>query len=212
MTWKCQHSFFEILANSVDEAREGYGNLIEVRRFRDGSLEVRAYGRGIPLDYNEKEGRYNWELIYCELYAGGKYNNLSGDHYEFSLGLNGLGACATQYASEYFDVTVVRDGFRYELHFEKGVNIGGLQKTPVRQKQTGTVQKWKPDREVFTEIMIPLDYFQQTLKRQAIINAGVTFQLWMEASGRPRRFTIRKESSATSANSTRKKVFRTALF
>jgi len=179
----CKHSFFEILSNSIDEAREGHGNLIEVKRYQDGSLEVKDQGRGIPLDFNEKENRYNWELIYCELYAGGKYNNISGDHYEFSLGLNGLGACATQYASEYFDVSVVRDGFRYDLHFEKGNNIGGLTKTPVRHKQTGTTQKWRPDRDVFTDIMIPLDYFQQTLKRQAIVNAGVTFRLYDEASG-----------------------------
>ncbi len=184
----CQHSFFEILSNSIDEAREGYGNLIEVRRYKDGSLEVRDYGRGIPLDYNEKEGRFNWELIYCELYAGGKYNNLSGENYEFSLGLNGLGACATQYASATFDVTVVRDGCRYELHFEKGENIGGLRKTPVRQKQTGTIQKWKPDSEVFTEILIPIEYLQRTLKRQAVVNAGVTFKLTDEASGTEETF------------------------
>jgi len=184
----CKHSFFEILSNSIDEAREGHGNLIEVKRYKDGSLEVKDQGRGIPLDFNEKENRYNWELVYCELYAGGKYNNISGDHYEFSLGLNGLGACATQYASEYFDVSVVRDGFRYDLHFEKGSNVGGLTKTPVRQKQTGTIQKWKADRDVFTDIMIPLDYFQQTLKRQAIVNAGVTFRLLDEPSGTTEEF------------------------
>lgn len=184
----CQHSFFEILSNSIDEAREGHGNLIEVRRYKDGSLEVRDFGRGIPLDYNEKEARFNWELVYCELYAGGKYDNNSGDNYEFSLGLNGLGACATQYASEYFDVSVVRDGFRFELHFAKGENLGGLTKTPVRQKQTGTTQKWRPDRDVFTEIMIPLEYFQHTLKRQAVINAGVTFRLIDEAGGSSEEF------------------------
>ena len=128
----CQHSFFEILSNSIDEAREGYGNLIEVIRYKDSSLEVRDYGRGIPLDYNEREKRFNWELVYCELYAGGKYNNNTGINYEFSLGLNGLGACATQYASEYFDVTVFRDGHKHSLHFEKGENIGGLTKEPVR--------------------------------------------------------------------------------
>jgi DNA gyrase subunit B len=184
----CKHSFFEILSNSIDEAREGHGNLIEVKRYKDGTLEVRDFGRGIPLDFNDKESRYNWELVYCELYAGGKYNNLTGDHYEFSLGLNGLGACASQYASETFDVQVVRDGFRYELHFERGENVGGLQKTPVRQKQTGTIQKWKPDRAVFTDILIPLDYFRQTLKRQAIVNAGVTFSLFDEESGETETF------------------------
>jgi DNA gyrase subunit B len=178
----CQHSFFEILSNSIDEAREGYGTTIEVIRFKDGSIEVRDNGRGIPLDYNTREERYNWELVYCELYAGGKYNNTAGDHYEYSLGLNGLGACATQYSSEFFDVTVFRDGFKYSLHFEKGENIGGLTKEPVRQKKTGTIQRWRADREVFTDTDIPLTYLQETLKQQAIVNAGVTFVLEDEAS------------------------------
>ncbi len=171
----CQHSFFEILSNSIDEAREGYGKRIEVRRNRDGSLSVKDEGRGIPLDYNEKEGRFNWELVYCELYAGGKYDNLSGESYEYSLGLNGLGACATQYASEWFEVSVQRDGFRYELRFERGENVGGLRKTPVAGRGTGSFQKWKPDREVFTETDIPASYFTDVLKRQAIVNPGVEF-------------------------------------
>lgn len=184
----CQHSFFEILSNSIDEAREGHGTTIEVSRFKDGTIEVRDYGRGIPLDYNAREERYNWELVYCELYAGGKYNNNTGDNYEFSLGLNGLGACATQYASEFFDVTVFRDGFKYGLHFEKGNNVGGLTKDPVRQKRTGTIQRWRPDRDVFTAIDIPLTYFQETLKQQAIVNAGVTFVLDDEESGEKQTF------------------------
>ncbi len=184
----CQHAFFEILSNSIDEAREGFGQTITIKRFRDGSLEVRDDGRGIPLDFNPLEDRYNWELVYCELYAGGKYRTNEGEFYEFSLGLNGLGACATQYASEYFDVTVTRDGYRYSLHFEKGENIGGLQKEAVRTRKTGTVQRWKPDREVFTDIMIPLAYFTDTLKRQAIVNAGITFVLEDEASGEQHTF------------------------
>jgi DNA gyrase subunit B len=184
----CEHSFFEILSNSIDEAREGFGSQIEVFRYKDGSLEVRDYGRGIPLDFNGKEERFNWELVFCELYAGGKYNNLSGESYEYSLGLNGLGACATQYSSEYFDVVVVRDGFRFQLHFEKGVNIGGLVKEPVNRKKTGTIQKWRPDREVFTEIMIPADYFRSTLKRQAVVNAGITFSFYDEETGETATF------------------------
>lgn len=179
----CEHSFFEILSNSIDEAREGHGDRIEVIRFRDGSIQVEDFGRGIPLDFNSKEERYNWELVYCELYAGGKYNNMSGENYEYSLGLNGLGACATQYASEYFDVQVMRDGYKYNLHFEKGENVGGLQKEETRFKRTGTIQKWKPDRDVFTDIIIPLESFQQILKRQAVVNSGVTFHLLDEESG-----------------------------
>lgn len=178
-----QHSFFEILSNSIDEAREGYGKVIRTKRYKDGSLEVEDHGRGIPLDYNEVEKRYNWELVYCELYAGGKYNNAEGEHYEYSLGLNGLGACATQYASRYFEVKVVRDGYEFELAFERGENVGGLKKTKTKQKQTGTLQRWKPDSDVFTEIDIPQSYFLEILKQQAVVNAGVTFIFEDEKSG-----------------------------
>lgn len=179
----CQHSFFEILSNSIDEAREGHGNVIEVTRFADHSIMVQDWGRGLPVDYNTKEERYNWELVYCELYAGGKYQNNSGENYEYSLGLNGLGACATQYSSEYFDVTVFRDGYKYQLHFEKGENIGGLSKEKCKYEQTSTIQKWKPDIQVFTDISIPLEYFQTVLKKQAVVNAGLRFVLKDEESG-----------------------------
>ncbi len=176
----CQHSFFEILSNSIDEAREGYGNIIEITRFSDGSIEVSDNGRGIPVDYNEKEERFNWELVFCELYAGGKYNNNSGGMYEYSLGLNGLGACATQYSSEYMDVEVIRDKTKYTLHFEKGENIGGLTKTPVSTNKTGTTIKWKPDHDVFTDINIPIEFYQDVLKKQAMTNAGIRFVLYCE--------------------------------
>lgn len=184
----CQHSFFEILSNSIDEAREGYGNKIEVIRHSDHSITVRDYGRGIPVDFNPKENRYNWELVFCELYAGGKYNNNEGEIYEFSLGLNGLGACATQYSSEYMDVIVFRDGFRYDLRFEKGENIGGLKKVKCNYESTGTIQRWKPDLEVFTDIDIPLEYYFSTLRKQAVVNAGVRFILSDEASGNAYEF------------------------
>ncbi|MBQ7976520.1 MAG: DNA topoisomerase, partial [Clostridia bacterium] len=176
----CQHSFFEILSNSIDEAREGYGNIIEITRFLDNSIEIRDHGRGIPLDYNEKEGRFNWELVFCELYAGGKYDNNSDGMYEYSLGLNGLGACATQYSSEFMDVTVVRDKTKYTLHFEKGENIGGLTKEPTRSVQTGTVQHWKPDLDVFTDIAIPVEFYKDTLQKQAMVNAGLRFVFYNE--------------------------------
>ena len=176
----CQQSVFEILSNSIDEAREGFGNVIDVTRFKDKSIMIKDYGRGIPLEYNPKEGRYNWELVFCELYAGGKYNNNSGENYEFSLGLNGLGSCATQYSSEYMDVTVFRDGYRYDLHFEKGENIGGLKKEKCKYEHTGTIIKWKPDLEVFTDIDIPIEYYMTVLKKQAVVNAGLRFKFFDE--------------------------------
>jgi len=184
----CQQSFFEILSNSIDEAREGYGKFIRVIRHKDYSITVEDQGRGIPLDYNPKEQRYNWELVYCELYAGGKYSNNTGENYEYALGLNGLGACATQYSSEYMDVTVYRDGYKYELHFEKGNNIGGLKKTKCNYEHTGTIQKWKPDLEVFTDIKIPAEYFRDVLRRQAVVNAGLVFEFIDEESGTTERF------------------------
>lgn len=171
----CQHSVFEILSNSIDEAREGYGSEIIVTRYEDNSVEIEDHGRGIPVDYNENEGRYNWDLTFCELYAGGKYNNSEGENYEYSLGLNGLGLCATQYASQWMDAEIKRDGFKYTLHFEKGENIGGLKKEPYKKKDTGTKIRWRPDLDVFTDINVTADYFVEMIKRQAIVNAGVTF-------------------------------------
>ena len=171
----CEHSVFEIISNSIDEAREGYGDKIIVTKYADGSVEVQDFGRGAPVDFNNKEQRYNWELLYCEMYAGGKYDTNSGANYEYSVGLNGLGLCSTQYSSEYMDVEIKRDGYKYTLHFEKGYNIGGLKKEPYSGKDTGTKTRWKPDLEVFTDVNIPSEYFLDTLKRQAIVNDGLIF-------------------------------------
>ena len=183
----CEHAVFEILSNAIDEAREGHGSLITVTRYLDKSIQVEDQGRGCPVDWNENEQKYNWELVFCELYAGGKYGG-DGDNYEYSLGLNGLGSCATQYASEYFDAAIWRDGFKYSLHFEKGENIGGLKKEPTdRGKKTGTTIRWKPDLEVFTDIDIPVDYYTDVLKRQAVVNAGVTFRFREETA--PNKFS-----------------------
>ena len=183
----CEHAVFEILSNAIDEAREGFGDRIIVTRFSDGSIQVEDFGRGCPVDWNPSEERFNWELVFCELYAGGKYDNNTGENYEYSLGLNGLGACATQYSSEYFDAVIRRDKTKYTLHFEKGENIGGLGKAAADRKQTGSLFRWKPDRDVFTEIEIPVEWFEETLKRQAVVNAGLTFVLRSEGEGAEER-------------------------
>ncbi|MDE7389402.1 MAG: DNA topoisomerase [Lachnospiraceae bacterium] len=171
----CEHSFFEILSNSIDEAREGYGRTITVTYYSDKSIEVEDHGRGIPVDFNKGEQRYNWELVFCELYAGGKYNNNEGENYEYSLGLNGLGLCSTQYSSEYMEVDIRRDSTRYSLSFKKGENVGGLKKEPYSKKDTGTKIRWRPDLDVFTDIDIPTEYFLDAIRRQAIVNAGIQF-------------------------------------
>ncbi len=179
----CQHAVFEILSNSIDEAREGYGNKIIVTRYLDGSIEVQDFGRGIPVGFNKRENRYNWDLLFCEMYAGGKYNTNSGGTYEYSLGMNGLGLCATQCSSEYMDVEIKRDGCKYTLHFEKGYNIGGLTEEPYSKRDTGSKIRWKPDKEVFTEIDIPIEYFKDVIRRQAIVNSGVHFELKNQVKG-----------------------------
>ena len=180
----CEHAVFEILSNAIDEARGGHGKLITVTRFADRSIQVEDQGRGCPVDWNEKEGRYNWELVFCELYAGGKYDNENSENYEFSLGLNGLGSCATQYASRYMDVTVWRDGREYRLHFERGEIVGKLEVSDQtgNKKRTGTTIRWLPDLDVFTDIDIPVDYYRDVMKRQAVVNAGVTFRLKNETA------------------------------
>lgn len=188
----CEHSFFEILSNSVDEAREGHGNLIQVTVFRDKSIEVDDHGRGVPLGWNEAEQNWNWYLVYCELYAGGKYDNNSGAAaYEYSLGLNGLGACATQYSSEYMDVYSYNGTVERSIHFKKGEVDGELAERPLekREKRTGTVVRWKPDLEVFTDIDIPVDFYAETLRRQSVVNAGICFRLRVEQENRS--FTTR---------------------
>ena len=180
----CEHAVFEILSNAIDEAREGYGNLITLTYFKDKSIEVADFGRGCPLDWNPNEKRYTWELVFCELYAGGKYDNENSENYEFSLGLNGLGSCATQYASRYMDVTVWRDGKEYRLHFERGEIAGKLEVSEQtgNKKRTGTTIRWLPDLDVFTDIDIPVDYYRDVMRRQAVVNAGVTFRLKNETA------------------------------
>ena len=171
----CEHAVFEIISNSIDEARAGYGDKIIVTRYKDGSIEVEDFGRGCPVDWNSNEQRYNWELLFCELYAGGKYD--AGGDYEYSLGLNGLGLCSTQYSSEWMDVEICRDGFLYNLHFEHGENVGGMKKEATNRRKTGSKIRWKPDDQVFTDINVPLEWFQEAIKRQAVVNAGLLFIL-----------------------------------
>ncbi len=190
----CEHSVFEIISNSIDEAKEGNGSVIEVTRFADGSIEVKDYGRGCPVEWNPREERYNWELVFCEMYAGGKYDKGENESYLYSLGLNGLGLCSTQFASEYMDVTVCRDGFEYKLYFERGENVGGLYKEAKKYRHTGTTIRWKPDLGVFTDIDIPLEYFQDSLKRQAVVNAGLAFKLAYHTDEGVKRFEYKYDN------------------
>ncbi len=180
----CEHAVFEIISNSIDEAREGRGSKIFVTRHSDGSVEIEDFAGGIPVEFNKKEDRYNWELLFCELYAGGKYQNEDGGRYGYALGLNGLGLAATQYASRWMDVVIHRDDYEYTLHFERGENIGGLKRKKCEYAHTGSKIRWLPDDEVFTDIAIGKDYFIQLCNKQAVVNDGLRiFLTWEDASG-----------------------------
>ena len=192
----CAHSIFEIVSNSIDEARDGHGDTINVTRCKDGSVIVEDFGRGMPVDWNNGEGRYNWELLFCEMYAGGKYGE-GEDNYEFSLGLNGLGLCATQYASAWMTADIYRDGCHYHLDFKKGENVGGLQKEPFKGKRTGSVIRWKPDTEVFTDIAVPADSFKDMLRRQAVVNDGVTLVFEDKSGGDTEKYEYLYEHGIT---------------
>ena len=195
----CCHSFFEILSNAIDEFKEGHGKSIEVVYYNDKSIEITDHGRGIPVDWNEKEKAYNWELLFCEMYAGGKYDNNDQNGYEYSLGLNGLGLCATQYASDYMEAEIFDGSYRYFLKFKKGapeqkVKAKVLEKTESNHK-SGSRIKWRPDLEVFTDISIPLDYFTETIKKQAVCNAGLKFSLkYQQEEGRFENFEFYYEN------------------
>ena len=181
----CEHSVFEILSNSIDEAREGFGNVIYVTVYNDNSIEIEDFGRGVPLGYNEKEQRYNWELVFCELYAGGKYDNNSDESaYEYSLGLNGLGACATQFSSQFMTVKSYSKGYVSSISFERGYPVTELEVRELtkKEKKTGTIIHWKPDLDVFTDINIPFEFYDDVLKKQAIVNAGLKFILKVQNS------------------------------
>ena len=178
----CIHAAFEILSNSVDEARAGFGDTINFTIHEDNSITVEDYGRGIPLDWNKNEERYNYELLYTEFYSGGKYFD---NNYSYSLGLNGLGAMACQCSSEWFDVESRRDKKVYKMHFEKGVPASELiiEKAKGKQLKTGTIQTWKPDLDVFTEIDIPQQTIITMLKTQAVVNAGLTINFSDQRDG-----------------------------
>lgn len=173
----CTHAVFEIISNSIDEAKSGYGDTVEIKYKKDGFVSVLDHGRGVPMDYNKNEQAYNWQLVFDEMYSGGKMD--ASSQYSFSLGLNGLGCCSTQYTSEFMNVISYRDGYKYEMHFEKGKPVGELSKTPY-DGPTGTYIEFKPDKEVFTDIIIDPAVLHDMCRRQAMVNAGVHLKLEYE--------------------------------
>ena len=186
-----KHTITEIIGNSLDEANSGFGDTIEVEYFEDGSLSIRDYGRGIPLGWNSAEQQWNYYLIFEELYAGGKYVDndakirkvkdwtnfkMSDIPYLFTVGLNGLGAAASQMSSEFFKVISYRDGQASEMNFEKGVSIQDELKVYPTNEKNGTFIHWKPDNEVFSDVDFGVKWLRDYVKKFSHFT-GVTFVL-----------------------------------
>lgn len=214
-----QHCFWEIFGNATDEHSAGFGDQFDIKRYNDGSLSFRDYGRGVPLGWNESRQTYNWHLIYNEMYGGGKYDDNQEElakvtdwskfdsrkyNYLYSIGLNGLGASATQYCSEFFHVESIRVSdengkrYKYEMDFEHGLPIiDGVPKDVFKDKYdftqyhqdivetdepTGTFIRWKPDIKVFSDVNITADWLLKTCKSIAY-TSGVRVVFDDEESG-----------------------------
>ena len=161
----------EIISNSIDEFKEGYGDMIDIVYHEDGSITVRDSGRGIPMDWNEGEKEYNYKLLLFTLNAGGKYDSSS---YGYSIGLNGIGSSLATMSSEFADIESIRDGNIYSISSRKGAPEGELQIEKNKDRlPSGTKVRWKPDTDVFDEINFPDKWFLEYIKRQAIVNKGL---------------------------------------
>lgn len=172
-----QHLLVEILANALDEARHGYGDKITVIRNSDNSITVKDRGRGLPLDWNEKVGKFNHELVLATLYAGGKYNNKKSGIYKYPLGTNGIGCTGTNFTSNFMYVKSVRDGFVYNAIYEKGIYKEFKKEENKDNLPTGTSITFKPSAECFRgSFIIEDDFINNLLNHQSIINGGVELE------------------------------------
>lgn len=177
-----RHTVYEIVGNASDEQMSGFGDKLEISYYEDGSISVRDYGRGVPLGWNEKKQKWNYFLIYEELYAGGKYNdsqeilrdinnrdawstfNIKDYPYLITVGLNGLGAAATQCTSEYCVVSSFRDGIKRTMKFEKGAHILDELLEEPTEEDNGTFVHWKPDNSVFTDVNLGHKWVEKLCK------------------------------------------------
>lgn len=173
------HTFIEILANAIDEYREGYGKKIIIIKHEDTSISIQDFGRSVPMDKNSK-GEYAYQKVFNELWSGGKYNNNNKEssNYLFSLGTNGCGATGTNYTSDFFECTAVNPNrYKYYIRYEKGKQVADLKKEKHSENYSGTSIHWLPSREVFRgENNISSKFINDILQQQSIINKGLKFK------------------------------------
>jgi DNA gyrase subunit B len=167
------HLVYEIVANSVDEALAGRCDAIEVYVHKDNSITVQDNGSGIPVGIHPKMGIPTVEVVHTVLHAGGKFG---GGAYSVSGGLHGVGASVVNALSEYMDVEVQRDGKVYKQRYERGITASELQVIGETDK-TGTKTTFKPDGQIFEEILFDFDVMLTRYREMAFLNRGVYIRL-----------------------------------
>ena len=167
------HLVYEVVDNSIDEALAGYAKKIKVIIHVDNSITVIDDGRGIPVDMHEGEGKPAVEVVLTVLHAGGKFDH---DAYKVSGGLHGVGVSCVNALSEWLEVEVYRDGAVYHIKFEKGNTVSQL--TKLRETNvTGTTVTFKPDKEIFSNIVYVWDILASRLRELAFLNKGIEIVL-----------------------------------
>ena len=176
------HCIWEVVDNSVDEHLAGHTDLVQVGLNLDGSLSVRDFGRGIPVDKHEEFGISAAEVIMTKLHAGGKFDNSS---YKVSGGLHGVGVSAVNAVSEWMEVTIHRDGTIYNQRYEAGVPVSRLNEIGTCD-DTGTLIVFKPDLGIFTNITeFDFEQIDTRLKETSFLNAGLKIEITDSRSEEP---------------------------
>lgn len=176
------HLILEIVSNSVDEALGGFGNTIETRIYKDGSVSIKDYGRGIPIGINKELNRPALEILFTEMNAGGKF--VKESNYKFSAGLHGLGAKIVNALSIFTFVTVVKEGIKYQQKFAFGFKETELLNLGKTTEPNGTTVHFKPDPMVFKEVSeFDKNTVIRMLKNIAYLNSGITMKFTDDRDG-----------------------------
>ena len=173
------HLVYEVVDNSIDEAMAGFCDKITVIIHADNSITVQDNGRGIPVDIHEKTGKSSLEAALTMLHAGGKFG---GGGYKVSSGLHGVGVSVVNALSERLEVKVARDGYLYQQEYRRGVPLYDLQQVGPSKKQ-GTTITFKPDPQIFEELVYSQDILKSRLRELAFLNSNVAIELKDERDG-----------------------------
>ena len=180
-TTRPNHLAQEVIDNSIDEAIAGYASLVEVVLFKDGSLQVRDDGRGMPVDLHPQQGLPGVEVILTKLHAGGKF---SDKNYRFSGGLHGVGVSVVNALSRHLEVWVRRGGQEYNMAFAGGVKTSDLESVgKVGRTNTGTTLRFWPDPRYFDTPKFSVRQLLHVLRAKAVLCPGLKVRFTDESSG-----------------------------